>query len=191
LDQRFGEICAYVFRRQLEIDPTGGDLLVAIRPMHAFISAERAMAAGRKLSTELERRHMAGRMAITFIDEITRGPDAPLPPDVSRRSINAMACYAGGPEAGEAYVKTWAFRPSKPVIHLCAAFAWVCLPLRLAENATPIVDLMIQDQNLLRAFVLYAQTLEGPVLASTKLKIAPEQLVRIRWADQVQEDLVA
>lgn len=182
LNQRFEEMCAYVIRRLAERDPEWAGEPRALRPMHALIAPERVATVARTMQTALERRLAAGRMAVPFIDQAALGDAAAkLPPGAKRLSLNETAAYAGA--YGDASnLESRAFRPSIPVLHLCAALAWMRALLgERSPDDHSIVDFLISDTNVLRAFVAVAQDFEAPLLASTKLMIAPDRLVRVRW----------
>lgn len=185
LDQRYDEICAYVIRRLAERDPEWASEPRALRPTHALISSDRVATVARTMQTALERRLDAGRMAVPFIDQAVLGDAAAkLPPGAKRLSLNEAAAYAAGTDGDASNLETRAFRPSVPVLHLCAALAWMRALLgdRQDDNRS-IIDFLISDMNVLRAFVAVAQDFEAPLLASTKLKIPTDRLVRVRWID--------
>lgn len=185
LDQRYEEICAWVIRRLAERDPRWASEPRALRPIHALTAPERVAAVGRTMQTALERRLTAGRMAAPFIDQATAGDQAlRLPSGVKRLSLNEIAAYAAGADGDPTNLETRAFRPSIPVLHLCVALAWtrVLLGERGADDRS-IIDFLISEMDVLRAFIEAARDFEASLLASTKLQIAPDRLVRLRWID--------
>ncbi len=182
LEQRYEETCAWVIRRLAERDALWASEPRALRPMHALISPERVATLGRTVKTELNRRLAAGRMAVAFIDEAMLGEATlRLPPGVKRLSLNQLAAYAAG-NGDASNVETRAFRPSVPVLHLCVALAWVRALLgERRDNDSSVVDFLISDMDVLRAFVDAARDFEAPLLASTRLQTTPDKLVRVRW----------
>lgn len=117
LDQRFGEICAYVLRRRAQRDPAWTEEHQSVRPMHAFIAEDRVADAGRRMATELAHRLAAGRMAIPFIDQSLLGSAAArLPPGAKRLSLNEVAAYVAGPDRDASNLEARSFRPSHPVL---------------------------------------------------------------------------
>jgi hypothetical protein len=186
LDQRYGEICAYVIHRLAQMKEGWSEEHHLLRPMHALIPIERALAAGNRLATALEHRLIAGRMAFAFIDKQMLGQAARLPPGVKRLSQNEMARFiaAESQTATEANIKNRSFYPSLPVIHLSAALAGLRVLLALPEEKASLVDRLIEDMDVLKALVLTAQALEAPALASDKLGVTESTIVRIRWAGE-------
>ncbi len=188
LSQRFGAICAYLIRRRSELDHGFAEDLQLVRPMHALISEDHALRAGRALADGLEKCLTAGEMAIAFIESAALGSAARLPSGVRRLSQNQMAEHIlRKREGGTAEnVKNREFYPNRPVFHLCAALAWIRVLISQQENEGSLVDLLAQDMALLRAVILLAQDFEPHVLASEKLGVTDQTIVRIRWVeDQV------
>jgi len=189
LDQRFGEVCAYVIHHIAQTNPSWAEEHQLLRPMHALIPLPRAIEAGKRVATALEHRLIAGRMAIAFIDAEVLGEAARLPPGVKRLSHNEMARFVaeGSETLTESNIKNRSFYPSMPVIHLCAALATLRMLLAIPKEEAAIVDRLIGDMNLLRALVLTAEALEPPVLTSKKLDVSEASIVRLLWIDsQVQ-----
>jgi hypothetical protein len=185
-EQRFAEICAWVIRRLADGDPDWAHDPRALRPAHALVAPERVATVGRAMGTALERRLAAGRMAVPFIDQAALGDaGAILPPGAKRLSLNEVAAYVAGADSDASNLETRAFRPSLPVLHLCSALAWTraLLGERAADDGRSLVDFLISDMKVLKAFVTVAQAFEAPLLASKKLDIKPERLVRVRWID--------
>lgn len=186
LDQRFGEVCAYVIHHIAQANPNWAEEHQLLRPMHALIPLAGASEAGKRVATALEHRLIAGRMAMAFIDAEVLGKSARLPSGVKRLSQNEMARFVseGSETATEANVKNRSFYPSLPVIHLSAALALFRLLLAIPQEEAPLIDRLIGDMGLLRALVLTAEALEPPVLASKKLNISEGSIVRLRWIDR-------
>lgn len=185
LDQRFGEVCAYVIHHIAQTAPGWLAEHQLLRPMHALIPLPKAIEAGNRVATTLEHRLTAGRMAFAFIEAEVFGEAARLPPGVKRLSQNEMARFIaeGSETATEANIKNRSFYPSLPVIHLSAALALFRVYLALPQEQAPLIERLIGDINLLRALVLTAEALEAPVIASKKLNVSEASIVRLRWID--------
>src|SRR5208283_1661859 len=92
-------------------------------------------------------RMVAGRMAIPFFWHAGLGDTIMLPRGIERLSVNQMAKFvlddAGQAEAGNVKKRVWG--PSRPVIHLAAAAAFLAQQLKKA-GGTPCLELLLLDR---------------------------------------------
>ena len=128
----------------------------------------------------------AGHMAVAFLQEAETGAKPKLPPKVPRLSVNAMASYAME-ERGitdQANMKSRVWRPSRPVIHLCAA--WVTLAqAHFAEHDVPLEPVEAMRKPEFLALLLYRAQLIEPLVERSQLNIAADDLIRFRLSKKV------
>ena len=181
LDQRFGELCNHLAIRQNVADEVSANELQLVRPSHAFISPERSRAAEKKLINELEKRRLAGEIALPFVQRAL-GQTVTLPPGIDRLSKNRMAEYIAE-RAGissKENVLSRVFRPSCPVIHFSVILArWMRIAEHMGAPHSP-VEAMLRDWDVLSSFVQQAEGLEQAVIDCQDIPVSETSLVRVR-----------
>ena len=98
---------------------------ITVNPRHAFRDPQTINRDFAFVSKRIQERLVAGRMSIAFLQRAILGQAEELPETVKRLSVNEMAGLvledAGQSEPDNVKKRVW--RPSRPVIHFCAAMA--------------------------------------------------------------------
>lgn len=124
---------------------------------------------------------MAGHVAIAFLQETETGIVPKLPPGVPRFSVNALAQNQLGDrkisETANFLSRLW--RPSRPVLHLCAAWAVIAQEHYKDHGTSMVLDQEMRRPEFL-ALLLHRAQLYEPLLERSKLKVRTDELVRFR-----------
>ena len=177
-------LCAWFIRDQAARDPQWAGRPQLIRPDYACRAEAYIKRDVRTLDRRLRDRVTAGRMAIAFLKEAESGALPKLPSGAARLSIKQLAASVhvdlGFRDAENVPTRVW--RPSLPVIHLCAAWA---VTARDVWNATGGEDVMLDEvmrQPTFLASLIHRAELYEPLLEASRLKISPDALIRFRLA---------
>jgi hypothetical protein len=134
----------------------------------------------RRIGKVLGARMIAGRMAQFYIQPLVN-PDFKLPPSLKRRSLNEVAAYvladAGQADAKNVIARMW--RPSRPVIHLCAAAAFVAQE-RIRSGVKTGLETFLLDPLHLAAVLRVAQDYETIVDSDPSFPGKGTDLTRLR-----------
>ena len=133
------------------------------------------------LERRFKDRMTAGRMVVAFLQEVEMGTVPPLPPRVDRISINEMAGYAleGRGIVDRTNMKSRVFRPSRRVLHLCAA--WVTLAQEhFAEHGEPLEPVEAMRKPEFLALFLHRAQLMEPLIERSRLNLTAADLIRFR-----------
>jgi hypothetical protein len=175
-------LCLWFIRMRASQDHDWARRQIAVTPALVTITDRAVSAALRTVERRLQDRLAAGRAANAFLKEAESGETPQLPPGVQRLSLNELAKLMAEdrdiePENAEARI----WRPSLPVIHLAAAWTLTLQEELRTTGRLPSLDDLYARADLLLTIVVRAQ-LNEPLLALSRLRIAPEQLIRFRIA---------
>jgi hypothetical protein len=174
-------LCAWFIRDRAAREPEWAQQPQWINPNQACRADADIKRDRRTLDRRITDRVTAGHMAIPFLLAAETGAVDTLRPNMSRLSVNRQATSAKS-ERGIAHsenLESRVWRPSRPVLHLCAAWA-VIAQEHFKENGTPLVlNGAMRRPEFLALLVHRAQLIE-PLLERSQLKIAPDELIRFR-----------
>lgn len=180
-DDLYESICIWLIQQRCMREPDWSRVELPVKPLLFTVSERDRRSDFRTLEGRLRHRISAGHMAIAFLMEAASGELPELPNGVTRLSINqmaaAMAEELGLSDAGNVESRIW--RPSLPVLHLCAALATRLNLTRQQTGRLPGIDELYGDNGLLPAVLEAAEQFED-LLEKCRLKIAAEKLVRFR-----------
>jgi hypothetical protein len=156
---------------------------VPVKLQHFFLDAKRIDRDFLFVHRRICERLVAGRMAVPFFWHAELGDAFVLPRGIERLSVNQMAEYvlddAGQADPVNVEKRVWA--PSRPVIHLAAAVAFLAQKLKKAGQ-TPWLELFLLNREWIEAVVLQAEGLERLIADNPKFPVKTEQLIRVRLA---------
>jgi hypothetical protein len=122
-------------------------------------------------------------MAAPFLMAAEAGEIPVLPKGMKSMSLNAAAEHvypdSGFKDADNLETRAW--RPSRPVIHLCVAYV-VTVQERQREagiSESPDLAELFDDRAFVATLLNRAEAME-PIVARSKLNIAADQLLRLR-----------
>lgn len=180
----YRSLLSWLIRDRCSRDPEWGENPQRIIPAYMCRDERLIERDMRTVWRRVRDRLVAGHMAVAFLKEAETGIVPKLPNGIKRLSINELATSVasdiGMMDAGNVETRVW--RPSLPVLHLCAAWV-VCVQECKRERG---LDLMINtafmDEQFLRLLLGRAELYE-PLLERSRLKIKPEKLTRFRIAN--------
>lgn len=174
-------LCALALRARYE-DSAVEHLPQLMKPIHAFRKDKDIGRDLRTLRRRLRDRMVAARMAIGFLQEVELGRLPPLPRAIERLSVNQLSelVLEDAGQTDPENVETRIWRPSLPVIHLAAATAvMIDVFERAGFQGLSFAHVMTQ-RPLIEAIVREAQRYEELLPQSTRLRIDPQMLVKVR-----------
>jgi hypothetical protein len=175
----YDSLCASFIRWHVARDPEWASQPQWIRPDQACRREADIQKDMRTAERRLRDRLASGHLAIAYLQEAESGQTPVLPGDAKRLTLNQLVEHTnlGIPDVENITTRVW--RPSLPVIHLCAAWATVAQEYhREHGRAMPLDDSTWTPEFL--ATIFYRAQLYEPLLERGRLKIAPESLVRFR-----------
>ena len=180
----YGSLLSWLIRDRCSRDPEWGNSPQLIIPVYMCRSERLIERDMRTVWRCMRDRLIAGHMAVAFLKEAETGIAPKLPNGMKRLSINEIATSVasdiGIMDAGNLETRVW--RPSLPVLHLCAAWA-VCVQEYKRERGLDLmINISFMDEQFLRLLLERAELYE-PLLERSRLKIKPEKLTRFRIAD--------
>ena len=174
-------LCSWFIRDRAAREPNWAQNPQLIRPNQACRSDADLRRDFRTLDRRLKDRAMAGNVAIAFLQEAETGIVPALPPGVPRLSVNALAQNQLGDrnisETANFLSRLW--RPSRPVLHLCAAWAVIAQEHYKDHGTALVLDKEMRRPEFL-ALLLHRAQLYEPLLEHGKLKIGADELIRFR-----------
>jgi hypothetical protein len=178
-EQLYLTLCARFIRDRIRREPEWAKLPHLLIPNLTCRSEDLLRRDVRTLERRFKDRATAGHMAVAFLLEAETG--AQPPKGVDRLSINKLAGQAleARGMADEANLKSRLWRPSRSVIHLCAAWA-VLAQEHFREHSTPLdpMEAMLRP-GFLALMLLRAERMETLVERS-RLNINADNLIRFR-----------
>jgi len=174
-------LCSWFIRDHAARDPEWAQQPQWIRPDQACRADADIKQDRRTLDTRIKDRVTAGHMAIAFLQEAETGTVPKLPPGVARLSVNQLAGHAQRERgiADLANIKTRVWRPSLPVIHLCAAWA-VIAQEHFNEHGTRLVLDQVMRRPEFLALLIYRAQLYEPLVERSRMNISSDELIRFR-----------
>jgi hypothetical protein len=180
-DRLYLSLCSWFIRDHAARDPAWAEQPQWIRPDQACRADADIKRDRRTLDTRLKDRVTAGRISIAFLQEAETGMVPELPPGVARLSVNELAGYAQR-ELGVADVanmKTRVWRPSRSVIHLCAA--WVVIAQEhFNEHGTRLVLDQVMRRPEFLALLIHRAQLYEPLVDQSRMRISADELIKFR-----------
>lgn len=178
----YESIAVWLIQHRCVTDPAWARQQIPIMPAALLTISERERQRDlRTLERRLKDRLTAGYMAVAFLKEAESGTPTELPEGVERLSVNQLAAAVAADRgiADPENLETRIWRPSLPVLHLCAAWT-VCIQecQRETGREPSIGDLYAQPGFL--ALVLTRAALFEGLLQKSQLQIDPETLIRFR-----------
>ena len=174
-------LCSWFIRDRAARDSDWASERRMIHPTYACRSEADIHRDLRTFERRFKDRAVAGHMAIAFLQEAQSGVTPKLPGEMKRLSINQMAEHLqselGVADAGNLESRVW--RPSLPVIHLCAAWATCAQEHFKTHGERPVLDPVMRDPEFLSR-LLHRAMLYEPLLERSRLKIPPDSLIRFR-----------
>ena len=152
-------------------------------PVYAAIDLREQKRRLRSLPGRLNRRMLAARMSLGFLEEGVTGAPITLPDGMKRLSLNELSdlVLRQSRQADPHNVEQRTWRPAKPVIHLAGAMQIVLRHLSPGRGED-LVPYPIDDGDLHRVVIGLAEVYEGIVLGDPRLRIGPDTLIRVRLA---------
>ena len=176
----YKSLCAWMLRERCEADPLWAEQLQRIIPAQACRPEAYIRHDLKKLSDRLKKRLTAGHMAIAFLSKAETGVKPKLPKGVTRVSISALSAGVAEDvhmtEAGNVRTRVWA--PSRPVIHLCAAWAATLQEAGPATAARAFLTGAIRERGFLETVLARAETYVD-LLGHSELMIPRDELFRL------------
>jgi hypothetical protein len=170
-----------MLHERCERDPDWANQPQWIVPRLALRPEEHIQKDMRRFDRLVRDRLTAGHIAAAFLKQAEHGAAPELPPGAARLSRNALAasvlddlCMA---DPGNVLTRVW--RPSRPVIHLCAAWAVSLRELDEASRKKPVLVGPLRDRIFL-ATVLARAEAYVPILARIDPPIPEDDLIRLR-----------
>jgi hypothetical protein len=152
-----------------------------VKPRHVFRDAKVIDRDTKFVGKRLEKRLVAGRMAIPFLQKAELGHLPRLPSAIKRLSVNQMAEFVlndiGQADPNNVKQRVWA--PSRPVIHLAAGAAIIGQELRRKGTQTGLEYLLL-CRELIEAIILRAKLLEDLIVKDPEFPVEAEKLIRVR-----------
>lgn len=174
-------LCSWFIRDRASREPKWAERPQWIIPNQACWAEKNIRADLNSFVRRLRDRVAAGDIAIPFLQEAETGKKPKLPPEVRRLTLNEIVDFAlprhGMPDAGNLKSRVW--RPSRPVLHLCAA--WVTLAQEhFKEHGTPLdpMEAML-DPGFLERFLRRAELME-PLIERSRLSVSADELIKFR-----------
>lgn len=174
-------LCAWFIRDRAVREPEWAEQPQALRPDQACRADADIKRDRRTLDRRIKDRVTAGHMAIPFLLEAETGSVPGLPAEMARLSVNERAKFAKS-ERGITHsenLESRVWRPSRAVLHLSAAWA-VIAQEHFKEHGTPLVLNEVMRRPEFLAQLLSRAVLFEPLLERSRLKIAPDELIRFR-----------
>lgn len=177
-------LCAWAIHRRAELDAQWGEELQAMRPVYAIWPTKEVDRDMARINRRMRSRMTAGRMAMVFLKKAHHGEVPRVTPPLKRLSINQVAEWAL-PDSGltdTANVKSRAWRPSLPVLHLAAAAEFVRQMYEKAGQPLSYDDLLWQPLplQLMLAEAATYEALFAKLTVEGTLRLDLDTLIRIR-----------
>jgi hypothetical protein len=154
---------------------------ITIRPHQVFRHPDRIDSDVAFVGRRFGERMVAGRMAVPFFWQAELGDQLMLPRQIKRLSVNQMAEFvledAGLADPVNVESRFW--RPSRPVIHLAAATAFI--GQQLEKAGVPFSqETFLLNRELTECVLRKAEELETLIANDPKFPVKPDQLIRFR-----------
>ena len=174
-------LCNWALRLRYNEDPAWSQSPQLIKPCYAFFDADEIAKILKTFSRRMRDRSVAGRMAMAFIMEATEGTNIKLPKGTKRVSLNEISTMvledASQSDPENVEMRIW--RPSLPVIHICAAVQFIMQTSAKAGASIDFTD-VLTSRELIEQIITIAEECESLLLASSKVKVDKEALLRFR-----------
>lgn len=174
-------LCSWFIRDRAEREPEWAQNPQMIRPNQACRSDGDLRRDFRTLNRRIKDRTMVGHVAIAFLQEAETGVVPKLPPGVPRMSANALVQnqLEDRKITDTANFLSRLWRPSRSVLHLCAAWA-VIAQEHFKEHAAPLILEKAMRRPDFLALLLHRAQLYESLLERSRLKIRADELIRFR-----------
>ena len=174
-------VYAWCVRERAARDPSWGEQPQFIQP-NAVCRAESDIARDiRTLERRVRDRLTAGHIAMAFLKETGLGATPKLPAGAKRLSLNQMIEHMDLGFSAVDNIAKRVWRPSLPVIHLCAAWASVQQEHWTALGARADLITSFQSPEVL-AQIIHRAELYVPLLERGRLAVQADTLVRFGFA---------
>ncbi len=184
-DALYDSLCAWMIRQRAKDDPAWANQPQSIVPRLAVRGEAEITKDLKPFNLMIRDRLTAGHIAAAFLKAAETGGTPVLPPGAARLSLNEIAASVLGDldMTDPSNILTRLWRPSRRVIHLCAAWVVSLSELDVAEREAPTLIGPIRDRVFL-ATVLARGELMVPLLAKINPPIPADDLIRIvAWPD--------
>ena len=174
-------LCSWFIRDRARREPDWAQRPQLIIPNQACRKEDDVRSDVKTLERRFKDRMTAGRMVVAFLQEVETGTVPPLPLRAERVSINEMAGYAldGRGIVDRTNMKSRVWRPSRRVLHLCAA--WVTLAQEhFAEHGEPLEPVEATRKPEFLALFLHRAQLMEPLIERSRLNLVVSDLIRFR-----------
>lgn len=183
-DGLYDSLCAWMLHERVLNDPAWANAPQPIVPRLALRPEAHIRKDLRRFDRLIRDRLTAGHIAAALLKAAESGRTPPLPLGAARLSLNELAVSVlddlGMADTGNVLTRVW--RPSRPVIHLCAAWAVSLRELDPAARQKPTLTGPIRDRVFL-ATVLARAELMVPLLAKIHPPIGADDLIRmVAWS---------
>jgi hypothetical protein len=175
------------YLRSLYAGETNTKVVLPLKPAYVFRSEATVKKDTKTLERRLRDRGIAARMFRGFWQEAA-GAVINLPIGMAKLSLNQLAdLVAEDAEQSPENIETRIWRPSVPVIHIAAALENILLDADRLGNQTFSWGDILASRPLIEEIVKKAQTIEGFIGNSTKIRsqlnIEPTRLVKLQLAN--------
>ena len=177
----YGSIYAWMLRERCIREPQWAAQPQHLVPLYACRSEGVILRDLKTLDRRLRDRLTAGHMAMAFLMKAETGATPKLPGNAKRLSINEISTTVLGDlkMADGVNVLSRVWKPSLPVIHLCAAWAQRLQSAGPQTSGQPHLSGAITAPLFLRSVLELAEGFV-PLLEKIHLNIDPKTLIRIR-----------
>jgi hypothetical protein len=175
-------LCSMVLHARFESDPDWASSPQLILPTYAFRDEWTIAHDLRPLKRRLRDRMLAGKMAISLLKEVEAGKFPELPDGITRLTLNKLSEMVL-PESGQSdpeKVEARAWRPSIPVIHLCAAVQILMSEYKRQALGELHIGALLHNRAVIQWVVEKAEQIEGLFADSRYRKVDPKDLIKVR-----------
>lgn len=182
--ERPGELQASLCARALRLkysDDSDDLTPITVKPMYVFRPKERVDRDVGFVVKQLEKRMVASRMVMPFLQREETGVPPKLPASIKRLSINQMAEFVmeDAEQSDANNVKRRYWIPSRPVIHLAAAMAIIAQEqIKMGHRLS--MELLMFDQALVADIIGRANAIEALIAKSKKFPVTADILIQVR-----------
>jgi hypothetical protein len=180
-------LCARALHMRAQQDPGWVHAAAPSKLCYAMTSVDEINRALKDINRRLRRRWVAGTMALPFLEIAATGHCAIAQDQRGKTTVNHLASRVLGnaPECSPEDVKKRIWGPSKPVLHLAAAFSFERYVRAQRKEEFDFDDFFWSPEFVARIIVaadLYRPLLEKAIKPG-KLKLDPATLIRIIIAE--------
>jgi hypothetical protein len=154
---------------------------ITVRPQQVFRHPDRIDSDVAFVGKRFCERMVAGRMAVPFFLRAELGDELMLPRQIRRLSLNQMAEFVlkDAGLANPENVETRFWRPSRPVIHLATAAAFIGQQLKKV-GVLFSQEIFLESREFIACVLRNAEELEALIANDSQFPIKADQLIRVR-----------